>query len=147
MDEYPFIQLAKLKADRLKLARGAPAVAGRQALAVSDELPWSGRWGETPAAAHQGCRVRRESVGMHPNPNGVTIMKRFLLIVAAAVASFGAVGLMQVSLELHHAAPPGHVSITELPMARNSQVQARAAEGRQRRIHLSELHEAARRMP
>lgn len=74
-------------------------------------------------------------------------MKRLILFVAAAVASFGAVGFMQVSLQLNHAAPQGRVYVTDLAMTQDALADAQAAEKRQERIRLSALYEAARMTP
>lgn len=60
MDEYVFIQLAKLKVDRLKLAREAQLAADRlvvdSTLALSGESPWNG-WRPAPkSASHRHYR-------------------------------------------------------------------------------------------
>lgn len=89
MDEYLFISMAKLKADRLRLEREARV--------------------EEPAE-----ELRQQPVETQRIAEGEPVMRATLTLAASVVINLVALGVLSWSVSESHLSPHGEVTITQL---------------------------------
>lgn len=120
MDDYTFLVLAKLKADRLSLRSRRPARQAAPPALVRSPQPFARLPGQAELASRTSPRAL-----VRPALEGA-VMRSLVAVAGSLIVNLAALGALQWSVLEAQAAPEGEVLVKQLPDEADLPLYARA---------------------